>query len=148
MLQNVWPLLYKPEFYPSTVHKPLLLAMLAAASAIPTPGKTILNSAQAEQLFGQAQDAVLIRHAPPATRPNTASTARDHFHEISPAKSSLQTVQCLILFSLRQTSNGNKSSAYLWFCHAAAMALELGLHRVVLDKSRHVPQVSTFRPQG
>lgn len=118
--------------------------MLAAASAIPTPGKTILNSTRAEQLFEQAQDAVLIRHATTPPRPITSSsttTARDHFHEISPAKSSLQTVQCLILFSLRQTSNGNKSSAYLWFCHAAAMALELGLHRVVLDKSKHVPQV-------
>jgi hypothetical protein len=102
--------------------------MLAAASAIPTPGKTILNATQAEQLFTQAQDAVLRR---------TRSTpSKDQFDEIAPAKSSLQTVQCLILFSLRQTSGGNKSSAYLWYCHAAAMALELGLHRVTLDKSK------------
>lgn len=134
--KNVWPLLYKPEFYPSTVHRPLLLAMLAAASAIPTPGKTILNAPQAEQLFTQAQDAVLRRARSPG--------ARDQFDEIAPAaKSSLQTVQCLILFSLRQTSGGNKSSAYLWFCHAAAMALELGLHRVVLDKSKQ-SQVSSM----
>ncbi|KAJ9111113.1 hypothetical protein QFC19_001312 [Naganishia cerealis] len=147
-IHNVWPLLYKPEFYASTAHKPLLLAMLAAAAAIPTPGKSIVNASQADQLFEQARDAVLIRRrkvhvAGPTTageRAPAGAGQQDLHYEIAPATSSLQTVQCMILFSLRQTSNGNKSSAYLWFCHAAAMALELGLHRVVLDKSKHIPQ--------
>lgn len=124
--------------------------MLAAASAIPTPGKSILNASQADQLFEQARDAILIRrrkvHTAGLTNEKSSfhGAHQDIYHEIAPATSSLQTVQCMLLFSLRQTSNGNKSSAYLWFCHAAAMALELGLHRVVLDKSKHIPQASTI----
>lgn len=121
--------------------------MLAAASAIPTPGKSILNASQADQLFEKAQDAVLIRRrkvhpvGPTHEKSPSHGGQQDLYQEIAPATSSLQTVQCMLLFSLRQTSNGNKSSAYLWFCHAAAMTLELGLHRVVLDKSKHIPQV-------
>ncbi len=129
--QNVWPLLYKPAFSVAVTPPPLLLAMLAAAAVIPaaaTSAQPTVPPSYADTLFADAQIALVASHAP--SQPPSGPA------ELHPFRPNMHTVQCLLLFSLRQTSTGNKGSAYMWGCKAFAMALELGLHTAVTNAQK------------
>lgn len=115
--QNIWPLVYKPAFHATTAPKTLLLAMLAAAAIIPVPPGYPTSSVDGESLYQQAQAAL-----------------HESYSESAPFRPHIQTVQALLLFSLRETSRGQNTAAYMWACRAFGMALELGLHRAGSSK--------------
>lgn len=83
--------------------------MLAAAAIIPVPAGYPTASVDGESLYQQAQSEM---------------DGRPH----------IQAVQALLLFSLRETSRGENTAAYMWACRAFGMALELGLHRTGSSK--------------
>jgi hypothetical protein len=154
-LQNVWPLLYKPAFHASTVSRALLLSMLAAAAVIPGPpsssssGTTSvlskLSSSDQDRLFREAQAAVIHSDDLVAAPASAGGQAVNDQYELQPIRPQIHVVQCLILFSLRQTTRGNKGSAYMWACKAFGMALELGLHRAAPIGGNRLSQVGALR---
>jgi Fungal specific transcription factor domain len=86
-VHNVWPVIYKPAFYISCAKPVLTKAILAIAACIDKGAGLDIGA-----LFDEAEDALLA--------------SRLHSH--------IETVQALILMSLRQTGCGNKSSAWMY----------------------------------
>ncbi|CDZ98334.1 Zn(2)-C6 fungal-type DNA-binding domain [Phaffia rhodozyma] len=112
-IHNVWPLIYKPSFHPATSPPLLLLAMLAAASVIPTASQPVLTPVEADLLFEEAQSTL-------------SESSVSHIH----------SVQALLLFTHRQISRGMNTEAYGLSCQAIGMALELGLHTGMTSNSK------------
>jgi hypothetical protein len=86
-VHNVWPVIYKPAFHISRAKPVLTKAILAIAACI---DKSV--GLDIDALFDEAEHALLA--------------SRLHSH--------IETVQALILMSLRQTGCGNKSSAWMY----------------------------------
>ncbi len=115
--------------------------MLAAAAVIPVPRTHAIANVDADLLFRQAQIAI-IHPEDFILKPRASGSADRQQFELQPLRPQISTVQALMLFSLRQTSRGSKSSAYMWACKAFGMALELGLHRAAPLGATRLSQVS------
>jgi len=106
-VENLWPIIYKPHFTIANTPTPLLNAMLCvAACVVPTSERDRYDS---ETLFETAKQSVKDCWSQPQ----------------------IETVQSILLLSLRQTGCGDKHSAFGFAAQACTLALSLGLNNAI-----------------
>ena len=104
IVQNVWPLIYKPAFTPYNVSPLLLCSMLAISACVSSPSAA--SGYDARKLYQMAESAL---------------------HR-SRAENRIDVVQALILLSLTQTGCGDKGAAFIYASRAVGMILNMGLN--------------------